>query len=309
MENIKNNKTGLKKSYGRNWLIALFVALTALDLLIVIDLIRRLIETNDPLVWAISFFLIFIIDILPIFVLAPLVNKLATGIIKKEDSTYILQIITVIGIVVLFVLAVAFYATASITEADRFLVTDESRSSGSALGFAGFVAERDALAAVVNDNYMVAAILVGVLPVISTLVSFMLNFISIGKKYLRDQLAELEERKRTINESISKAEQNNMCLAEFKRIMQIISGLITDFAGKSTPTLELNKENEALALSFANSEIKQNVYVKLDSLESSVRSELERFDPTKINDWTLACEEIRENVDAEIQKIETQYLK
>jgi len=308
MENIKKKKTGVKKSSGRSWLITLFVTLTALDIVIVVDLIRRLIQTNIPLVWAISFFLVFILDILPIFILAPIVNKIANGIITKEDRNYNLQFITIIGIVALFVLAVAFYSTASIVEAERFLVKNESNLFGASSGFANFIAERETLAEVVNDNYMTAAILVGVLPVISTLLSFMLNFVSIGRKYLNDQLRDFMDRKENTEQAIMQIDNSNKCLIELKRIIGLINSSIADFNQKLEFTLNINAKNEEEELNFANAQIKENLCAKLNAFENSVRSILEEYDPKKIPSWTVACNEIREDINGKIQEIEKQYL-
>jgi len=165
-------------SFVRSLLINVFLVLMIIADFFVISNLMTSVAGQQLLLSSFSnLVFIGIIDILPIFVLTPALNKILKGVVAKntDKKDYNTKMVSVWISLLLFVAVVAIYFAISVSNPERFLI-DAADSLSSIVPVS------------MGDNSELLSIIFGLMPLMTTLLSCLCNFINIGTKYIEEEI-------------------------------------------------------------------------------------------------------------------------
>jgi len=217
----------------------IFGLLMIVDFFIISDLISTLIRTDTFISTAMTFGFIAGMDIVPIFALTPLLNKRMKGLTDKSAVENFL----IWTPILIFIILESAYFFLSISYPERFFVGDHSTITE---------AER--------SNLAIVSIITGLLPLATTLISLLMNFLLIGNEYVEKEILKCDQAIEELYETNSKFESENILLDNLSDCVGLIQNHINNYKNNIESYIDESVKKEQEQKELANVKIEEHCW-------------------------------------------------
>jgi len=212
-------------------LYTIFLILMFVDGFVISDLISTLIKTDNFIAIAMTAGFIAGIDMVPIFALTPVLSRRIKGISDQSSAENIL----IVAAIIIFVALESTYFIMSINYPGRFVIEGSTA-----------IIDPD------TSNLLLMSVITGLLPLITTMISMLFNFLLIGNEYVDREIDRCSEEKKKLETINYKLGAENILLDNLSDYVGLIQNHINNYKNGLAEFTEESVKKERDQMEHAN---------------------------------------------------------